>query len=298
MIEAEQAELAASRCIEDVGEGDLHRLDKRRHVRRLDRDVEAVLQHARRQHVLDQFGRDGRDADLHVVDDLTLVVHCAARRDRERQRLALVLAQTRCGLRVVGGDQRRLGRADRLEHAARDARQVGFDPVGIGLTFGIAPHAAHQGVGDAGGELDVHHHFGEEHAGRRVGRGAAVDRHLHVACGHVRQLEVALVVGVDELVFTAEDVDLGMRNRVQEHVVGGVDDAVGTAADVVEGHRLEVGPRINHLADELGADHAGGADGAERGDELAARRAVAVTVEEGTICCGADLRSVKVQRDA
>ena len=161
-----------------------------------------------------------------------------------------------------------------------------------------AAHAAGQGVGDAGPELDGHHHLGEEDAARGIGGRASVDRHLDGVGGQVLEREVALVVGVDELVLVAQDEDLGVRHGQQEDVVGRVDDAVRATPDVVEGHGLQVGPGVDDLADQAGACHGGRADGREGNAAQAAGRAVAIGVQEGAIRSGADLRAVDVQGDA
>ena len=74
VIKAENIELRAGCRVKHIRERDLYRLREGIHPRRLNRDVEGVLQHPRRQHVLDQFWRHRVDADLHVVERLAVEV--------------------------------------------------------------------------------------------------------------------------------------------------------------------------------------------------------------------------------
>ena len=297
VVEAEDVQLGPWRGIEHVRERDLHRLREGGDPRCLDRDVEGVLQHARRQHVPHEFGRHGCDADLHVGDGIAVFVHGAAGFDAQRQRLALGFSERRGGLRVVGGDDRGRHVAHRLEHAGGDARQVDFATVDVGLSLLRRAHAAHHGVGDAGGELGIHHHFGEENARRCIGGGASIDRDLDGAGRHIGQFEIAVGIGKDELVFLAEDVDLGMRDRQQENVIWRVDDPVRPAPDVIEGHRLQVRARVDDFAHQLRAHHGRGADRLECQCEHASGRAIPVGIEESPVSRRADGRAVNMQRD-
>ena len=54
VVEAQDVELGAGRGIEDIGEGNLHRVGEGRHARGLDGDVKGMLEHAVWQHVFDQ----------------------------------------------------------------------------------------------------------------------------------------------------------------------------------------------------------------------------------------------------
>ena len=297
MVEAQNVELGARGRVEDVREGDLHRLRERGHARGLDRDVEGVLQHARRQHVLDQCRRHRGDADLHVAEDLAVRAHGGTGRHGERELLALRVGEAGRSRRRVGGDHRVLGVAHVLQHVACDARQVDLHPVGIGHALGGGAHAAHHGVGDAGQQLGAHHHLREEHAGGRVGGGTAIDRDLDRACGQVVEREVAGRVGVDELVLVAQHVDLGVRDRQQEHIVWRVAHAVGSAPDVVESARLQVGTRIDNAPHQLGA---GGGELAHRGEGHGRRtacNAVAVAIEKSAVGGGTDQRAINMHRN-
>ena len=88
-----------------------------------------------------------------------------------------------------------------------------------------------------------------------------------------------------------------MGDRQQELVVGGVDDAVGATPDVVEGHRLQVGARVDDAADDLGAGDGRLADGGEHRLAQAAGLAVAVGVEEHPVGGGADEAAIDRDRD-
>ena len=64
MVKAQEVQLRSRLGVEDVGEGHLRRSCEVGDAGSLHRDVERVLQDSRRQHVADEFGRDGADADL------------------------------------------------------------------------------------------------------------------------------------------------------------------------------------------------------------------------------------------
>ena len=143
VVEAEDVELGAGGCAEDVGQGDLNRVGEGGDARRLDCDVESVLQHARRQHVFDQFSRHGGNADLDIGQRLAVRADGAAGVDGQRQLLPLLIGQFRRGGRVVGVDDGGLGGADRLHDAACHTRQVELLAAGVGLPRCRGAHAAH-----------------------------------------------------------------------------------------------------------------------------------------------------------
>ena len=104
-------------------------------------------------------------------------------------------------------------------------------------------------------------------------------------------------VGKHELTFETDDKYLHAGDRREEHVVRRVHHLVGADADVVERHRLEVGPRFDHLAGERGANERREADRGEFKRQFAAGRAVAVRIELRTIGGRENRRAVDMHRD-
>ena len=151
MIERQHKELFARRGIEHVRERDLQWLGEGGDPGRLNRNVEGMLQHTGRQHVLHQLFRHGTDTDLHVGQRLAIRADSTARSDREGQRLPLLIGQIR---RRVGidRDRRRRGIADSLQNVGLQPGQIHFLAVEIGqpLLVIVHRHAAHDGVGNAG----------------------------------------------------------------------------------------------------------------------------------------------------
>ena len=85
VIEAQEVQLG-SRCrIENVGEGQRQRHCESRCVGGLDRDIERMLQHARREHVAHQFWRNRAQTDLGVGQRLAIMPDHALRLDFQRQ---------------------------------------------------------------------------------------------------------------------------------------------------------------------------------------------------------------------
>lgn len=277
VIEAQEVELLSRRRVEDIGEGDLQRRRKRRHSRRLNRDVEGMLQHARRQHVAHQFGRHGADPDLTAAHHIAVGVDQRPRLHFELQLRALLVGQVRRRRRIdadLGGRAVTYGLQDRR----LQPRQIDLLPLLVGGHRFARAHAAHDGVVVADFDRQVEDHFGVESAAGRVARRAPVDRQLDVAGRHLVEVEGAVSVGVDDVALEPEDIDLGAGNRIEEDIVGGVQDAVGAGADVVESHRLQVIARVEQAPADRRAGDRRDADRREAVHEAAASRAIAVGV--------------------
>jgi hypothetical protein len=89
VVKGENKGLLARRQAENVRHRKRRWRRESRGTRRLNGDIESVLQHARRQHVFDERGRHGADADLRIGERITIGVENAAGLDGERQLLAL-----------------------------------------------------------------------------------------------------------------------------------------------------------------------------------------------------------------
>ena len=182
VVEAQKIQLRARLGVEDIGEGHLRRGCEVGDAGGLDRDVERVLQQAGREHIADEFGGHGADADLAAREWLAVGTDQAVRLDFDRELLALLWREVRRGI-GVNADRSHLGLTDILQNRQLQARQVdaefdllrGFDAVLI--------HRGHDGVGDARLDVEVHHHFGEVDALRCVGGRVAVDGEFDVARG-------------------------------------------------------------------------------------------------------------------
>ena len=295
MVEAQHIELGPRCGIENVRESDLNWRTKDRHPRRLNRDVERVLCHPGRQHVLDELSRHGGHADLHVGNGLAIGADCRVRLHGQGEFAALLVRQVRRSLLQRRDGGRRAG-GDVLQRARQHPWQINFAAVGVVLLLLQAAHRPHGGVGDARAQAQVHHHLGPEDTRGHVGGRASVDRQLYGAGGHIVEREPPVRIGVGHQIGT-QDLHLGVRDRVEEDVVGCVDDAIRPTPDVVEGHRLQVRPRVHHAAHELGAQHRRQAHRRETGGQRPTSLPVAIRVKEGAVGRSTDGRAVHMQRD-
>ncbi len=180
VIEGEEVELRARRGIKDVGKRHLKRSGKGGGAGGLNRDVERVLQDARRQHVADEFRWDGADADLTRCERLAIGTNQALWLDFDGELLALLRCEIWRGL-GVDADRGRVGQADVLKNGLLESRQIDADFLLLIRLNAVLLHCGHDGVGHARLDVQVHHHFGEVDSIRRIGRGAAVDGKFDVS---------------------------------------------------------------------------------------------------------------------
>ena len=279
VVEAEEVQLAPRRCPEDVGRGERRGPREVGHARRLDGDVEGVLQHARREHVHHQLWRDRADADLSAGQRLAVEADQAPRQYVQRQQYPLRRRQVRCGGRV-----RHDHRTGACVHAHED---VQVDPRQVHLG-----HPGHGRIHDAGHHLDVHHHLGEVEASGRRRSGLAIDRKLDDPGWDRIEREAAVRLRKDGLAFQAQDEDFHALDGQQEHVVAGVRYAVGAGVEVVVGHRVEIGAGVH---DEPRDGRAGEWDNAHgrEGERLhATGEPVAVGVQRGAARQRKDARAI------
>ncbi len=206
VIKAQEVLFRAWGCIEHVRERHRCRRREGRDSRRLHRDIERVLQHARRQHVAHQFRRHRADPDLTGIQPRPIGSDQTVRWDFNRQPLALCVVQA-CAAFWLGCDDGILAGVHRLQDRLRQSGQI------------HGRHPQHREIGHARCHLRVQDHLREVRAEGRIRRRLSVHNHFHIARRDGREEETAIRAGGDDFFLTTEQKDFHSLDRQHKNII-------------------------------------------------------------------------------